>query len=86
MLSLGIELSAKIEEKQISDKTYYVVNDNELIACFDENITNELITEIAKMKPIYATFRDSSFASDSVGINNEQLFKTYSPATTVKVI
>ncbi len=86
MLSLGIELSAKIEEKKISDKAYYVVNDNELIACFDENITNELITEIAKMKPIYATFRDSSFASDSVGINNEQLFKTYSPATTVKVI
>ncbi len=86
MLSLGIELSAKIEEKKISDKTYYVVNDNELIACFDENITNELITEIAKMKPIYATFRDSSFASDSVGINNEQLFKTYSPSTTVKVI
>ncbi len=86
MLSLGIELSAKIEEKKSSDKTYYVVNDNELIACFDENITNELITEIAKMKPIYATFRDSSFANDSVGINNEQLFKTYSPSTTVKVI
>ncbi len=86
MLSLGIELSAKIEEKQIASKTYYVVNENEVVACFDEDINNDVITAIAKMQPIYAVFKDKSFASDSVGINNEQLFKTYSPSTIVKVL
>ena len=86
MLDLGVELSAKIEEKQINGKTYFVVNGNDIIACFDENIDNDVITEIAKQMPLYAVFKDKSFASDSVGINNEQLFKTYSPATVIKVI
>lgn len=86
MLDLGVFLSAKIEEKQVNDKHYYVVNDNDLIACFDDDIDNSVITEIAKQKPLYAVFKDRSFATDSVGINNEQLFKTYSPTTIVKVI
>ena len=86
MLDLGIELSAKIEEKQANGKIYYLVNDNDIIACFDDNIDNEVITAIAKMQPLYAVFKDKSFATDSVGINNEQLFKTYSPATVIKVI
>ena len=86
MLDLGIELSAKIEEKQVNGKTYYLVNDNDIIACFDDDIDNDVITAIAKMQPLYAVFKDKSFATDSVGINNEQLFKTYSPATVIKVI
>ncbi len=86
MLDLGIELSAKIEEQSVNGKNYYIVNDNDLIACFDENIDNNVITAIAKMQPLYAVFKDKSFATDSVGINNEQLFKTYSPSTVVKVI
>ena len=86
MLDLGIELSAKIEEQSVNGKKYYIVNDNDLIACFDDNIDNDIITAIAKMQPLYAVFKDKSFATDSVGINNEQLFKTYSPATVVKVI
>lgn len=86
MLDLGVLLSAKIEEKQVNGKHYYVVNGNDLIACFDDNIDNAVITEIAKQKPLYAVFKDKSFATDSVGINNEQLFKTYSPTTIVKVI
>ncbi len=86
MLDLGVLLSAKIEEKQINGKKYYVVNGNDLIACFDDDIDNSVITEIAKQKPLYAVFKDKSFATDSVGINNEQLFKTYSPTTIVKVI
>ena len=86
MLDLGVELSAKIEEKQVNGKTYFVVNGNDLIACFDEDIDNDVITEIAKQMPLYAVFKDKSFATDSVGINNEQLFKTYSPATVIKVI
>ena len=86
MLDLGVELSAKIEEKQVNGKTYFTVNGNDIIACFDENIDNAVITEIAKQMPLYAVFKDKSFATDSVGINNEQLFKTYSPATVIKVL
>ena len=85
MLDLGIELSAKIDEHTVNGKTYYAVNENDIIACFDD-IDNDLITQVAKQKPLYAVFKDKSFATDSVGINNEQLFKTYSPSTVVKVI
>ena len=86
MLDLGIELSAKIEEHSVNGKTYYTVNGNDIIACFDDDIDNDVITAIAKQLPLYAVFKDKSFATDSVGINNEQLFKTYSPSTVVKVI
>ena len=86
MLDLGIELSAKIEENVVNGKTYYAVNGNDIIACFDDDIDNDVITAIAKQNPLYAVFKDKSFATDSVGINNEQLFKTYSPSTVVKVI
>ncbi len=86
MLDLGKDLTAKIEERQVNGKTYYVVNGNDLIACFDEDIDNSVITEIAKQQPLYAVFKSTSFATDSASINNEQLFKTYSPATVIKVI
>ena len=86
MLDLGIELSAKIEEHTVNSKTYYAVNQNDIIACFNDDIDNDVITAIAKQNPLYAVFKDKSFATDSVGINNEQLFKTYSPSTVVKVI
>ena len=52
----------------------------------DDAIDEEVITAIAKQQPLYAVFKDKSFASDSVAINNEQLFKTYSPLTEVKVV
>ena len=86
MLDLGIELSAKIDEHTVNGKTYYAVNGNDIIACFDDNIDNDVIPAIAKQFPLYAVFKDKSFATDSVGINNEQLFKTYSPSTVVKVV
>lgn len=86
MLELGVPLSAKIEENAVNGKTYYAVNGNDMIACFDDVIDEEVITAIAKQQPLYAVFKDKSFASDSVAINNEQLFKTYSPLTEVKVV
>ena len=86
MLELGVPLSAKIEEHTINGKTYFAVNGNDVIACFDDNIDNDVITAIAKQQPLYAVFKDKSFASDSVAINNEQLFQTYSPTTEIKVI
>jgi adenine-specific DNA-methyltransferase len=86
MLDLGVELSADIVEKTVNGKNIYAVNGNDLIACFDNDIDNDVITAIATEKPLYAVFKDKSFATDSVGINNEQLFKTYSPSTVVKVL
>ena len=86
MLDLGVKPSAKIEEKEIAGKRVYVVNENELIACFDNEITDEVVTAIAKRKPLYAAFRDSSHASDSVAANFEQIFATYSPKTTKEVL
>ena len=86
MLELGVELSAKIEEIDILGKKCYFVNDNDIAACFDDDLTNELLTELAKTKPLYAVFKDSCFNNDSVAINNEQIFKTYSPSTKVKVL
>lgn len=86
ILELGVPLSAKIEEKQVGGKTYYAVNGNDFIACFDNDIDEDVITAIAKEQPLYAAFKDKSFATDSVAINNEQLFKTYSPITKIKVV
>jgi adenine-specific DNA-methyltransferase len=81
MLELGIPLSAKIRQ---DGKTFYV-NDNYLIACFGM-VDTALITEIAKKKPYYAVFRDSSFLSDSAMVNFEQVFSTYSPGTIRRVL
>lgn len=86
MLELGKPLSAKIEEKVIVGKNVFIVNDDDLIACFDSNITEEVVKQIALMKPLYAVFRDSSMANDSVNTNFEQIFATYSPNTTRKVL
>jgi len=86
MLDLGILLSSKIEEKVIGGKKVFSVADGYLIACFDSHVTTETVTEIAKMKPYYAVFRDSSMASDSVATNFEQIFTTYSPTTVRKVL
>ena len=86
MLELGIELSAKIEEKEVSGKKYFIVNENDVVACFDNGITDDVVKELAKIKPIYAVFRDSVFANDAANINCEQLFKSISPSTTIKVL
>ena len=86
MLDLGILLSSEIEETEIAGKKVFSVADGYLIACFDSEITEETVTEIAKKKPFYAVFRDSGMASDSVMTNFEQIFETYSPKTQRKVL
>ena len=86
MLELGKPLSAKIVEKVIAGKKVFVVDDNDLVACFDEDITEEVVKTIAQMQPLYAVFRDNSFSSDTVAANFDQIFATYSPATTRKVL
>ena len=86
MLDLGIKLSSTIDEKTIAGKKVFSVENNYLIACFDDKITDETVTEIAKKKPTYAVFRDSGMTDDSVMTNFEQIFKTHSPNTQRKVL
>jgi len=81
MLDLGVPLSSKITQ----DNDVFSVNNNYLIACFKQ-VDTALITEIAKMKPYYAVFRDNSFANDSAMVNFEQVFATYSPNTIRRVL
>jgi len=81
MLELGVPLSAKIN----IDDNIISVDDNYLVACFDK-VDSETVTRIAKMKPYYAVFRDSSFINDSSLINVDQIFNTYSPTTKRRVI
>ncbi|MGN0362224.1 MAG: site-specific DNA-methyltransferase, partial [Bilifractor sp.] len=86
MLDLGVLLSSKVEETEIAGKKVFSVADGYLIACFDNDVTDEVVTAIAKRHPFYAVFRDSSMASDSVAANFEQIFDTYSPQTVRKVL
>lgn len=86
MLDLGILLSSKIEETIIAGKRVFSVEDGYLIACFDDNVTDETVKEIAQKHPFYAVFRDSGMASDSVAANFDQIFETYSPKTQRKVL
>ena len=86
MLDLGIELSNKIEEKFIQNNKIYDVGENFLIACFDKNITEEVVTEIAKLKPFFAIFKEGNNLTDNTLINFEEIFKTYSPDTKRRVL
>lgn len=86
MLDLGILLSSKIEETTIGGCKVFNVADGFLYACFDNNISDEVVTAIAKKQPYYAVFRDSGMASDSVLTNFDQIFAAYSPDTVRKVL
>lgn len=86
MLDLGVLLSSKIEEQEIAGKRVFSVADGYLMACFDKDVTETVVTQIAKSHPFYAVFRDSSMADDSVAANFEQIFATYSPETVRKVL
>ena len=86
MLDLGIELSAKIETRQIAGKTVHFVDENYLVSCFDHEINETTITEIAKLLPVYFVMRDASAANDNVIDNFEQIFRHYSPDTNCRII
>ena len=86
MLDLGVLLSSPIEVKEIAGKKVFNVADGFLLACFDHDVTEEIVKAIAQMKPYYAVFRDSSMANDSVATNFDQIFETYSPETVRKVL
>ena len=86
MLDLGIELSVKIETRQMAGKMVHFVDDSYLVACFDREVNETTITEIAKLKPVYFVMRDASAANDNVIDNFEQIFHHYSPDTNCRII
>ena len=86
MLELGATLDSKIATEVVAGKTIYNVADCYIVACFDKDVTDEVVTTIAKMHPLYAVLRDTSMATDSTATNFEQIFKTYSPDTVTKIL
>lgn len=86
MIDLGIEPSAKIERTEIAGKTVWNVSDGYLLACFDEEVNETTITEIAKQHPYYFVMRDSSLANDQVADNFEQIFEHYSKDTIRRIL
>ena len=86
MIDLGIELSAKIEKRSIAGKTVWSVSDGYLMACFDEEVNETTITEIARQQPYYFVMRDSSLANDQVADNFEQIWEEYSKDTVRRII
>jgi adenine-specific DNA-methyltransferase len=86
MIELGIELSAKIEQREIAGKTVWSVADNYLMACFDKDVNETTITEIARQHPYYFVLRDSSLATDNVADNFEQIWEEYSKETVRKIL
>ena len=86
MLECNLPLSAKIQTEKIAGKDVFTVNNGYLIACFDEDVNEEVIKAVAKRKPYYFVMRDSSLASDNVADNFEQIFQAYSKDTIRKIL
>ena len=86
MLEWGLELSLPHETKAINGYNIHIVNEGDLIACFDDKVSEDVIKQIADMKPLRVVFRDSSFATDSARINVDEIFKLKSPNTKIKVL
>lgn len=86
MLELGATLDSKIETTTVAGKTIYNVAEGYLVACFDPDVTDDVVKSIAQMQPAYAVLRDTSMKDDSTATNFEQIFKTYSPDTVTKIL
>ena len=86
MLELGATLDSKIETTTVAGKTIYNVAEGYLVACFDPDVTDDVVKAIAQMQPAYAVLRDTSMKDDSTTTNFEQIFKTYSPDTVIKIL
>ncbi len=86
MLDMGVMLSSEIKTIDVQGKKVFNVNDGDLVCCFEKDLNENIVTEIAKMRPLYAVFRDAGMQKDSVSVNFDQIFETYSPTTTRKVL
>ena len=83
LLDWGLPLSMPYQSEQIDGCTVHTYNDGDLIACFDKNISENVVKEIAKRKPLRAVFRDSSFADSPSKINVFEIFKLYMPEDAI---
>ena len=86
MLELGATLDSKKETTMVAGKTIYNVAEGYLVACFDPDVTDDVVKAIAQMQPAYAVLRDTSMKDDSTATNFEQIFKTYSPDTVTRIL
>lgn len=86
LLDWGVPLSLPHETRKIEGKSVHFVNQTDLVACFEANVSEALIREVAKLKPTRVVFRDSSFGSSPDKINVAEIFKAISPDTTIKVL
>ena len=86
LLDWGVDLALPIAQETIAGKTVYFVDGNALAACFEEGVSEDFVKLLAKREPLRVVFRDAGFATDSVKINVEQIFKLMSPSTEVKTI
>ena len=86
LLDWALQLNLPYSSEQLSECTLHTYNDGDLIACFDDNVPETVVREIASRHPLRVVFRDSSFASSPERINVEEIFKLLSPNTSVKVL
>ena len=86
LLDWGVDLALPITKETLAGKAVYFVDGNALAACFEEGVSEDFVKQLAKREPLRVVFRDAGFASDSVKINVEQIFKLMSPSTEVKCI
>jgi adenine-specific DNA-methyltransferase len=86
LLDWGVDLTLPIRNETIQGKTVFFVDENALVACFDKDVNEALVKELAQYQPLRVVFRDNGFASDAVKINVEQIFRQMSPGTDVKSI
>lgn len=86
MLELGATLDSKIETATVAGKTIYNVAEGYLVACFDQNVSDEVVKAIAQMQPAYAVLRDTSMTNDATVTNFEQIFKAISPDTVTRIL
>lgn len=86
LVDWGVDLALPIKQEKIANKAVFFVDGDALAACFEPDISEALIKELAARKPLRAVFRDSSFSDDSMKINAEQIFKLLSPVTELKSI
>lgn len=86
LVDWGVDLTLPIRRETLQGKTVFFVDDNALVACFDQGISEELVKELAKAEPLRVVFRDNGFASDALKINVEQIFRQLSPSTELKTL
>jgi adenine-specific DNA-methyltransferase len=86
LVDWGVDLTLPIRSEAIQGKNVFFVDDNALVACFEDGVTEDLVKELAIHQPLRVVFRDNGFVSDAVKINVEQIFRQLSPTTEVKSI